>query len=123
MELYPKRKTDEQYVEAVRKLVARSRWFGVYHACLVIVFVVAFQILWRSICSVDGLMSGVSKGVHIGIMLGAMAGVLMVLAAQNVIWGAQCFKGHRTERLMLKFHDELKKEKELPTAESKATSG
>ncbi len=108
MELYPKRKTDAEYVEATRKQIARSSKFGIFHACGALFFILAFLVLSRLIHSVDGMMEGVSSGVHIGIMFGFMGGIFILFAAQSVIRAAQYFKGQRTKRLMVKFHDELK---------------
>ena len=55
MELYPKRKNDDQYIKAVRKQTARSRNFGIFHACVVLFFLGAFLALSHLIHSVDGL--------------------------------------------------------------------
>jgi hypothetical protein len=112
MQIYPRRTTDEEYVEATRKLIRRSKWFGLFFAAGGVFFLVMFEALWHVIHSDEGLMADISPGVHIGIMLGAMGGIFLLLAIQSLMCAAQYFKGQRTERLMPKFHDELKKTKE-----------
>ena len=47
-------------------------------------------------------------GAFIGVMMGAFAGLQVAMAVQNAIWAVQYLRGMRTERLMLRFHDELK---------------
>jgi hypothetical protein len=123
MELYPKRKSDEEYVNATRRLVRRSRWFGLLHVGGALFFLVMFQLLWNLICSSEGLMGDLSPGVRVGITLGAMGGVFLLFAVQNIIWAAQYLKGLRTEKLMLAFHDELTRTKEASNKASEATSG
>lgn len=121
MELYPKRKTDDQYVTSVRKLVSRSRWFGVFHAVGAVFFFGMYHVIWNMLHSVDfpfhhfDLQSPVGSdvvksGFHVGVMLGAFAGIHLVFAVLNIMWAMQYFRGQRTERLMLKFHDELKEQ-------------
>ncbi|MCG3149218.1 MAG: hypothetical protein PCFJNLEI_02681 [Verrucomicrobiae bacterium] len=113
MELYPKRKTDEEYVESVRKLVARAKWFGVFHACGFVFFLAAYFVFWRMIYSSESplreIFAAGGSGWYIGVMLGAGAGLLLVFAAQNAMWAGQRFRGFRTEKLMLRFHDELRR--------------
>jgi hypothetical protein len=112
MEPCSRRKTDEEYIESVRRQVERSKWFGVFHACGCIFFLGAYWWIWRMLYSPDSplaeLPQAVGSGGMIGIALGAFAGIQLVLAGQNAIWAGQYFRGHRTERLMLRFHDELK---------------
>jgi len=112
MELYSKRKTDEEYVEFTRKLIKRSKWYGLFFACGAVLFLVMFEALWRLIHSDKQIMTDISPGIHIGIMLGAMGGFFVVMAWQNMMWAAKYFTGQRAERLMVKFHDEMKKEKD-----------
>jgi hypothetical protein len=108
MKLYPKRKTDEEYVEFTRKLIARSKWLGFLHALGAIVFLVMAEMIRRMIYSHDGIIPDMSSGVRIGIILGACGGLFIFLAIENLIGAIQYFKGKRVERLMLRYHDELK---------------
>src|SRR6266446_5669987 len=108
-----RRKTDEEYVESVRKQIERSKWFGVFHTSGCIFFLGVFWSMWWMIYSTDSpfaeLPPAAGSGGVLGIALGAFAGIQLVLAGQNAMWAAQHFRGHRTERLMLRFHDELKR--------------
>ena len=122
MELYPKRKTDEEHVETTRKFLNRSKWFGLLFALGAVCQLVCFAMLWHLIYSFDVTILGVSQGVHIGIMLGAMGGVFIVLSAQCAVWALPYFLGQRTERLMVKFHDELIQKEKASNQASHATS-
>ena len=126
MELYPKRKTDEEYIEALRKLVARSKWFGVFHAFFVLFFLGMFLVWWHLLCKLDQLFpelaESIGKGIHIGIMFGAVAGLFAFYALQAVFWSVQSFCGQRTERLLLKFHDRLKEQEQGLPKPSNSTS-
>jgi hypothetical protein len=112
MEVCPKRKTDEEYVEWVRRLVARSKWVGVFHVCGFVFFLAVYLVIWRMIYSPESPLRDIpvasGTGWYIGVMLGVFAGVQLVFAVQNAIWAGQRFRGFRTERLMLRFHDELR---------------
>ena len=111
MKIFPKQKTDAEYVEGVRKLIARSKWFGLFHACGFVFFLGMFWWIWMMIYSETSFFStlpaSVEHGGFIGVMLGAFAGMQLVLAGQNAMWAAQHFGDHRTERLLLRFHDAL----------------
>lgn len=111
MKILPKQKTDAEHVAAVRKLIARSKWFGFFHACSFVFFLGMFLLVWMLIFSETSIVStlpdSVEHGGFIGIVLGAIAGIQVVLAAQSAMWAAQYFHGHRTERMLLRFHDAL----------------
>lgn len=107
MELYPKRKTDAEYIATMRKIVKRSKRVAVFFVFCGMIQLTSFWFLWKMIHRLDGIMSEVSKGVHIGIMRGAMAGIFLVLASQCFQFAHEKFRGNRSEKLMLKFHDEL----------------
>ena len=49
----------------------------------------------------------IERGGFIGVALGAIAGLQLALAALNAIWAGQYWRGLRTEKLLLQFHDEL----------------
>ena len=128
MQVFPKRKTDDEYIISIRKLVSRSRWFGVFHTVGAVFFLAMYHVIWRMLHSAgfpfhhfdfhSEVGADVAKfGFHVGVMLGAFAGIQLVFAVLNIMWAMQYFRGQRTERLMLRFHDELKKTEELPTTE------
>jgi hypothetical protein len=120
MELYPKRKTDDEYVALIRKQVDRSKWFGYFHVVAAIAFVVMYFILWRLTMSASELVPEINSGLHIGIILGAFGGLLLVIAIQSIVWATQSFTGQRTERIMLKLYDELKKKEEASNQKKQA---
>ena len=111
IELIRKPKTDSEYVERIRKIVSHSKWFGVLQFCLAAVFFGLYAFIWKMVFwPVQGnaeLPEGVGLGFGVGIIFGAFAGMMLVFAANSIILGVQCLKELRTERLMLKFHDEL----------------
>ena len=116
MKLCPKRKTDEEYTECVRRHLARSKWYGVFQFCCAFLFIALFYGWWQLIFAYRELAPGseeeVRNGLFIGIAASTMAGVLIMLANQCVIWAFQYLYGQRTERLLVHFHDELKQYKE-----------
>lgn len=116
MKLCPKRKTDEEYVECIRKHLARSKWYGIFQFCCGFLFIGAFYWWWQLIFSYQELAPGmeeeVRSGLIIGIAGGAWAGVFIIIASQCVIWGLQSIHGQRTDRLLVQLHDELKEYKE-----------
>ncbi len=113
LQLYPKRKNDAEYVESVRKIVRRTKWLAVFHGIMALFFFGCYLVMVRMIYSaepqVPGFAESISTGLRIGVMLGAFIGALLVFGAVNVKYSITLLKGQRTERLMLKFHDELRK--------------
>jgi len=113
MALYPRRKTDAEYVQWVRKTVSRARGLAVFHGTMAIVLLACYFAIIRIVGDVDmpffGLDEATSVGVRMGLVLGTFMGVMLVVAAGNIVWLIMLLKGQRTERLMLKFHDELTK--------------
>jgi hypothetical protein len=97
----------------VRRLLGRSNWFILFYACASVFFLAAFLLILRMVYSVDSVFVGVAGGTEqaaaIGVMLGVFAGLQMLAAGENARWAVQHWRGMRTERLMLRFHDELKR--------------
>ena len=116
MKLYPKRKTDAEHVEFIRKQVGRSKWFLLLHSVAFVFFLAMFLLAGHQICRLDEIMpefsEGAGHGFIIGVQLGLVAGLFVIFAVINVIFAIPYIQGYRTERLMLKFHDELKKKDE-----------
>jgi hypothetical protein len=118
MKLYPKRKTDEEYVEATRNLVVRSKWIGVLEALgsiihlalslVLIGFFVWFYLLGNLLGK--KMDPEVSSLFWNGILIGAFGSLNVFLVIANLI---RCFKARRSEHLMLKYHDELKEKKTI----------
>jgi len=111
MKLCPKRKTDEEYIESVRRLVSRRNWHVAIHAGLAVLLFGMFWKFWGWIFSDPDMHT---DGPEFRIMLGALAGVMLVQVASsgyNVLWA---LKGQRTERILLRLYDELKQYKNNP---------
>jgi hypothetical protein len=109
MEVFPRRRTDAEYVQLIRKAVSRSKWFVVLHAAMTCFYIAAFIVFPYYAAEMEGLFpaSAISLGVKIGILLGLLIGVIGALAVMSVGACIKTLIGWRTERLMLKFHDEL----------------
>ena len=114
MELYPKQKSDAEYIAMTRKTIKRSRWFLLLYGVAFVFFNAMFLTFWNWIHNLPETMpefaEGSGPGFFIGTQLGAMAGVMVLCAVITVIFAIPCMNGFRTEKLMLKFHDELKKQ-------------
>jgi hypothetical protein len=113
MQLYPKRLTDADYVESVRSMLARSRRLAVLHGVMAIFFICMFYAFHRIIFSTDDssppIAGLIEPGMRIGMMLGAMMGASIMFAIFSIGSLINVIKGQRTERLMLRFHDDLQK--------------
>ncbi len=112
MKLCRKRKTDEEYIECIRKRLARSKRYGIFQFCCAFLFIGAFYWWWQLIFSYQEPLPGMEEETHtglfIGIPAGAMGAVLIVLANQCAVWGLKYIHGQRTERLLVQLCDELK---------------
>jgi len=113
MQLFPKRKTDAEYVKQVRRLLSRSKWFGAMHLGFAAFFFLMSWLWWRHITEVGDripmLDEAARQGFAIGVSLGTMAGMTFLFTLISLLSALRILTGQRTERLMLKFHDELKK--------------
>ena len=114
MELYRKRKSDDEYVEAIRKRVALSRWFGIFSigvGIFLVVMCLIWGLPWKMVSMLD-FMGDAAPEIRNGIIIGFGAAFQIVF----VVWcfgsGIAALKSHRTERLLLKFYDELHKIRE-----------
>ncbi|MBI1178304.1 hypothetical protein GC207_12785 [bacterium] len=101
--------TDEEYVAAIRKVVARSKRSAAFHAIFALFFLGATLCLFGFIDKAENLVApdSVRMGTFVGFMLGALAGFQFMLAVQSLIWAVQRWSGLRTERLLLRYHDEV----------------
>ena len=116
MNLWPKRKSDQEYIEQVRRNIARKWLFlfarvflltvGLVYCGLFIWFV---TMLWRSRPSfVMGMAIGDPYGsLTVAFIFGALAGMMLLLAIWSFHHGIFLHFGDRNIRLMLKYHDAL----------------
>lgn len=115
IEMYPRSQTDADYIEAVRRTLGRSKWIAVQHGAMAILFIgiyCAFHWMSLRLASFTEQMSGTNgTGMGIGIILGVMQGLVIVFAVSSIGSLITVLKGQRTERLMIRFHDELQRER------------
>ncbi len=126
MELYPKRKTNAEYIASVRKQVGHAKRNAVFHGIMFAVSIVLFLVLNHLVFEFCNIMPHVAETLPHGVIMGVPIGVVMVfliaLAASNVVIATRHIKGNRTERLLLTFHDELKEKESFQQAESTVPS-
>jgi hypothetical protein len=111
IELTSKRSTDEEYIEWIRKQVSRSKWYRRRQVFFAVIYFGMFLMTWKMIYMIESLFPDEAgnfdeKGL-IGMMIGAFAGLLLFGAIYSVISAGRHFHGLRTERLLLKYHDDL----------------
>jgi hypothetical protein len=109
MEMFPRRRTDAEHVQSVRKIVARSKWFVVFHVVMTCFYIAAFCVFQYYVLRMEDMCPDIPVGLKIGICLGLLLGVISALAMMSVGACINTLCGCRTERLMLQFHDELQR--------------
>lgn len=114
-----RRRTDAEYIASVRKVVTRWKWMLVlYGATTVLYFGMCLSIscIIRKLVSVlapaGPMRDAAGTGLAFGLIMGCFAGYLFVQGGASFIEMLNVVQGQRTERLMLKFHDELERSKE-----------
>jgi len=112
MELYRKPKTDAEWVEAVRKGVARSKKLMALYVGGAVLTIAGNVLFWQVLVQLIAIIPGIALGLYIGIMLGAIAGCNLIAMGHCIVGAMQIHQGLRTERLMLRFHDELERMKQ-----------
>lgn len=114
MRLCRMRQTDAEYVESVRKMVSPSKWIAVLHGLSTVLYFATFSFIWYAVSELtsdtfpDESPKDNGLTLALGIGIGAFMGLLLMQAMSSFIQMLTVGQGQRTERLMLKFHDELK---------------
>ena len=112
MELYPKRKSDAEYIACIRRQVEHARRHAVFNGVMFVVFIVLYFVLNHLVFQFHEIMPEVAETLPLGLVIGVQFGVMFVflggMAAFCVVTAMRHLTGNRTENLMLKFHDELK---------------
>jgi len=111
MKLCQKPKTDEEYVESIRRRLSLSRLDALMCAGLALLFFGLSWRFWRPIYS-GADMQGDKTGFRVGIVFGLVAGVTLALSVNSIVAMLWSLKGNRTERLLVQFNDELKQYKD-----------
>ncbi|MFA5206356.1 MAG: hypothetical protein WC708_18315 [Lentisphaeria bacterium] len=112
LQVLPKARADNDYIESIRKKLARSKWLAVFHGIMTCAFLAMLYSFHRLVFKTQGLLQALGGmsfdgGVQIGITLGFMQGFLLLLTASSMVCAILTVKGNRTERLLVKYHDEL----------------
>jgi len=112
VEVNPKQKTDADYVELIRKMTARSKWYALSYGVCGCVYIAGCFITWRLISRELCLFPERKVAVQFGVELGVVLGLMLMMAMVCIGLIIYHIKPHRTERLMVKFYDELNRNKE-----------
>jgi hypothetical protein len=109
-----RRKTDAQYLEGIRKWARRSKSLVALQIGLLVIALgvsVGWLLLWKSAMKTVGLGStaGGWEGAAVGVLWGAVAGLILGLFLEPMGRLAVMIHGCRTERLMIRYYDELRR--------------
>jgi uncharacterized integral membrane protein len=106
----PDRKTitDEQYVAGVRRAMQWTRWISLAFFCIAVVCLSMFLVVLRHhrVELNAFAYKDTWRGLAIGLCGGALAGLALAGFVGSMTSAGQYIFRHRTERLMLRFHDE-----------------
>lgn len=122
MRLWPKPRTDEEYVELVRKRMSRRKAFVALHICTVLLFVLLFLL---SVAFLSWFLSRIPKDMEhmeqlFAVIDGKMAGWMLSFGGCCLILGVRHFRGPRAEHLMIQFHAELVQNRVMATSQIQA---
>ncbi len=111
MELYPKRKTDEEFIEQVRRSIPLAKRLALVHLLVVALWggllVVGFR--WFLGVAREFEWAAVSEGLVVGLAFGLLLGFGCCSCFASVVHGIECFVGDRRAKLLVKFYDEAMK--------------
>ena len=108
MQLYPKKQTDEEYIESVRKQVKNIKRNAIFYGVMGVFYLVLFMISWKLILFIAGEMQldgDIEQGFGVGIILGASAGIWVLGTGASFNLMIRHFRGLRTEKLLLRYYD------------------
>ena len=118
MELYPKRKSDAEYIAMIREHVGRGKRHAVFFGFMFLVFMGLYLAFNYVVFRFHEIMPEAADALPLGVLIGVKFGVVMVflggLAAFCAITAMRHVSGNRTAVLMLRFHDELKQRESSP---------
>jgi hypothetical protein len=106
MRLWPKPRTDEGYVELVRKRMSHRRTFVALHICTALLFLLLFLLY---VAFLSWFLSRIPKDMEqlFAVIDGKMAGWSFFFGGCCLILGVRVLRGARAARLMIQFHGEL----------------
>jgi hypothetical protein len=109
-----RRKTDAEYIESIRNWVRHWKWvaalYGLGAALYFGIFLSIIHIVFSRVTGPVAPGSGLGsegRGLGFGLITGLLAGYFFVQGGACLVQMLTVVKGQRTERLMLRFHDEL----------------
>lgn len=109
--LQANRASDEEHVELVRRQLKRSGSATTLSLLSAGMALLMFLVLAGIVSDPDLIRPGIVKeappGMCVGLMLGAVMGLQIVFALACVENAVNSWRGRRTERLMLKYHDQV----------------
>ena len=130
MRLCRRRSTDAEYVESIRRAVMHSKWMVALYGALTVLYFggsvgLSYLVLrlMSELVTAESVMDDASAGAAVGLVFGALAGYFFVQGGSSFLQLLTIKQGQRTERLMLKFHDELRRREDSGAQTEPATSG
>jgi hypothetical protein len=112
MKLWPEKKSDEDYIESIRQLISRGNQVCIHYAIIAVLCLLLFVVYWLLLrwfaSSQSQFTGGLRLGFGFGILLGGVAGIFLFSAMYYGMLAIRGVDGYRAERLMIRFHDELK---------------
>jgi len=108
------KKNDDEFVEEIRKDIQDRKRTRIILPVLGIIFIVLiiFCLVLLKVSSMENLLGATPyqwTGFLFGFGFGCVAFVIGINSILAILNWCGCFKHHRTEELLVKYHDELKK--------------
>ena len=108
------KKNDDEFVEEIRKDIQDRKRTRIILPALGIIFIVLiiFCLVLLKVSSMENLLGATPyqwTGFFFGFGFGCVAFVIGINSILVILNWCGCFKHHRTEELLVKYHDELKK--------------
>ena len=107
--LWPKRLTDQEYVEQIRRTMSWNKWDAAAQLTVAAAYLAAPVLLSGILFKLGFQQAGnqVFAGLAFGFVVGLMLGIWAYLAGRHVHEAVQVLRGDRTAKLLLKYHDAL----------------
>lgn len=103
--MFWKRKTDEEFVESIRKWMGIRKWMAIAHLLMAIVFTVALTMLLKLLFKLTPEAGG--DGFPIGFLVGIFVGIGFVKVGLYFGFALIWLMKPRGLRLLIEYHDRL----------------
>jgi hypothetical protein len=105
--------SDEDYIEMVRHSIAFGNKIALFSGIIsLLAFTAAGVFVYCLLNAFDpgrtATLTELTPGMSLGILIGSIAGFLCFVGVVELCLAANSIKGHRTEKLLLKYYDEAK---------------